>query len=211
MELGSHNTMSYLKPLKWWMWVGRFMAKCQKISYSEQYEAGVRYFDLRISFPKHKDGVYGTPVFSHGLMDFKGVTPSEVLEFLNSKDDVYCRIILEKGDETAEELFRIYINKWLKKYPNLKIWLMVEKSQWKTLVEPNVTLHTDMLDKYASNNGTYPQYEKWPSIFKSKTWSGLLIDDLWPWIYAKIHNKKILKQFADKDVILLMDFISKQK
>lgn len=64
-----------------------------------------------------------------------------------------------------------------------------------------------LVDKYASCNQTGET--KWKGILKAKNYSGLLIDDIWPWIYAVIHNKKTLKNYKNHDVVLLMDFVEK--
>ncbi|MCM1220803.1 MAG: hypothetical protein NC548_40580 [Lachnospiraceae bacterium] len=200
--------MTYLKPKKWWMWFGRFIAKCQSIDYKQQYESGARWFDFRLSFPKDKNGNYCQPVFSHGLMDYKGATPTEVFEYFNDKPDVYCRIVLEKGGDTEIDLFKFYVARWMMTYPNLKITQIAKKNQWgMKLIEPNATTPYSLKDAYASTNGYYPEYQKLPGILRSKTWSGLLIDDLWPWIYAKFNNKKNIKKHKEQNVVLLLDFI----
>lgn len=47
--LGSHNSLTYLRPRKWWQVPFHFMARCQGVNYMEQYEKyGVRLFDLRV-------------------------------------------------------------------------------------------------------------------------------------------------------------------
>ena len=206
MILGSHNTMTYLKPAKWWMWFGRFIAKCQKLDYKKQYEVGVRFFDLRISLTTDYNGFY-QPIFSHGLCDYKNSNICEVLDFLNSKPDVIVRFLFEKGDDKEKEIFKNLVLDWMKEYPNLKIIYVKDKRTWKDIVEPNYVSPYPLVDLYASNNGNYPQYSKLPGILKNKTNSGLLIDDLWPWIYAKFNNKKNLDKYKDQDVILMIDFV----
>lgn len=207
MIKGSHNTMTYLKPAKWWMWLGRFIAKCQKLDYKQQYKAGARWFDLRISIPRTKNGYHQPPVFSHGIMDYKGVKPEEVLQFLNDKPDAYCRIILEKGEEYEETLFKFYVRQYLTNYPNLKVTQIAKKGVWDNIMTPTAKPPCTAIDAYASANGYYPQYEKLPGLLRSKTWSGWLIDDLYPWLYARFHNKKNLEKYKDSDIILLLDFI----
>lgn len=204
MILGSHNTMTYLKPRKWWMWLGRFMAKCQSRPIKQQYDKGARWFDLRISYIE-KDTLLH-PVFSHGMMNFKGdIEP--VLMFLNSKDNVYCRFVLEKGNKNVKQLFICHVALWMARFPNLKVTQIVKKGEWENLIEPNATMPLPGKDAYASSNGYYPKYQNLPGFLKNKTISGLLIDDLWPWIYAKFNNKKNLKKYKDDDIVLLIDFI----
>lgn len=208
MVLGSHNTMTYLKPKKWWMWLGRFMAKCQSLDYKQQYESGVRWFDFRISLPKDSNGNHEYPVFSHGLVDYKGTYPEEVFEYFNNKPDVYCRIVLEKGNDMEVDLFKFYVTKWMNLYPNINFTQIAKKGQWVNLIEPNSTNpYGGLKDAYASANGYYPQYQNWPGILKSKTWSGYILDDLWPWIYARFNNKKNIEKHKDENITLLLDFI----
>lgn len=207
MILGSHNTMTYLPPKKWWMWFGRFMAKCQKLDYKKQYDAGVRFFDFRIFITTDKQGFYD-PTFSHGLIDFKSPNPENILSYLNTKGDVYCRFIFEKGTEEEQKTFEGFVRQWVNEYKNLKIVQIKDKKTWKNLLPECVTHpNIQIVDCYASSNGSYPQYNKLPGILRSKSWSGLLIDDLYPWIYAKLNNKKNLEKYKDIDGVLLIDFV----
>lgn len=201
MVLGSHNTMTYLKPRKWWMWFGIFVAKCQSLSYQEQYESGAKWFDLRISFPDKSN----TPIFSHGLVDYKGVSLDEVIEYINTKPDLYFRLVLEKGNDKYK--FLNCVNSYLSKYPDMKLVSAQIKGEWINLIEPKHKLPFGTKDCYASCNGYYPKYEKYKGIFKNKVVSGLLIDDLYPYIYAKLHNKKNIEKYKNQDIILLIDFL----
>lgn len=63
--LGSHNSMSYLRPRRWWMHLIRIFARCQSKTIQQQVDGGVRCFDLRISFTSGN-----MAIFSHGLVDF---------------------------------------------------------------------------------------------------------------------------------------------
>ena len=206
MTLGSHNTMTYLKPRKWWQWFGRFIAKCQKLPIEEQYEKGARWFDIRISIPM-KNGEHTEPIFSHGLVDYKGKTPAEVFKFLGEHKDTYCRIVLEKGGEKEEDLFKFYVMSWMNIY-GMNVTQVARKGVWQNIIEPNAECpYGPCKDLYASCNGDYPQYQNLPGILRSKTWSGYIIDGLWPWIYAKLNNKKNLKKYKNEKITLLIDFI----
>ena len=205
MILGSHNTMTYLTPKKWWMKLGKFIAKCQNKTIEEQYKAGARWFDLRIAFPDNNSQPR-LPFFSHGLIDYKGRDVESILKFLNEKN-AYCRIVLEKGGENEEIIFKFWVTNWMKSYPNIKFTQIAKKGQWINLLEPNGEPPFELKDYYASCNGDYPQYQNWPGILRSKTWSGYILDDLWPWIYARFHNKKAIQKYKNQDIVLLLDFI----
>lgn len=194
MKLASHNTMTYLKPSNILLYPFRFIARCQKLSLNEQINQGVRLFDFRISFDKK-----GNPVFTHGLMKFKlpkGISMHSILfqlDCLACKEDVWVRIINEKDKDY--ECFSLYCNAIENSYKNIKFYGGYNKKGWKLLYsfknqQPNV------IDKYASWNN---------DVFNRGT--GWLFDDIWPWIYAKLNNKKWRKKYANFDGFLMQDFI----
>ena len=67
MKLGSHNSLTYLKPKKWYMCFFRFVAQCQSKSYEEQFESGIRMFDVRLRPSKN---INDEPIIAHGLMEY---------------------------------------------------------------------------------------------------------------------------------------------
>lgn len=91
--LGSHNSMSYLRPAHWWGWIMIPFARCQRKTLAEQLAAGVRCFDLRISF----DG-NGSPRFRHGWCRFQcDETLTGILRQLaDSPGKTYVRLLLEE-------------------------------------------------------------------------------------------------------------------
>lgn len=194
MKLASHNTMTYLKPSNILLYPFRFIARCQKLSLDEQINQGVRLFDFRISFDKK-----GNPVFTHGLMKFKlpkGISMHSILfqlDCLACKEDVWVRIINEKDKDY--ECFSLYCGALERSYKNIKFYGGYNKKGWKLLYsfknqQPNV------IDKYASWNN---------DVLNRGT--GWLFDDIWPWIYAKLNNKKWRKKYANFDGFLMQDFI----
>lgn len=188
MIIGSHNSWSYLKPLHWWMYPFRFMAKCQSKSIKEQYELGVRCFDLRLKFKK--DAMY----IAHGCMLYKYAIEDLLydLGLLNDvPDEIYIRIIHEartKKEYTKEniEKFMDYALMLKNRFHKLKFWCGKNLYNWETDYE--------FPDKPTCE-------EKYASVCKPK-W----LDDWWPWLFARLNNKKIVKQGTDKD-ILLIDYI----
>ena len=184
MKLGTHNSMTYLPPKKWYLYPFRFIAKCQSKTIQEQYELGARMFDLRIKFDKK-----GTPEFRHGSMAFKG-SVTKTLQFLNTKK-VYVRLLLEtkKSDIDQEEMFRIFCRDCQEYFPNIKFFCGRRKFDWKVVFE----------FKYKE-----PYIEQYVSSMQ-----GSKIDDLWPWLYAKLHNKEHMQE-CDKRKWNLFDFIEIQ-
>lgn len=91
--IGTHNSMSYLPPRRWWHRLMLPFARCQNKTIDEQLAAGARCFDLRISFDRH-----GMVHFRHGWCRFGGDrTIGNVLKQLQHYGKpVYVRLILEE-------------------------------------------------------------------------------------------------------------------
>lgn len=208
MKLGSHNTMTYLNP-QWYFWPLKWTSKCQKLNYKQQFEHGARFFDLRVSFDKK-----GMPYFCHGLAKYTKVTPWEVLAWLDvaaKTEEIWVRVMNEHSDN--HELFGRFVHDIQDIYKNIQFCSFLDKNDW-SVQWPSINRKTGeekfigapVIDCYASSNQT--GVNKWKGILKSKNWSGLLIDDLWPWIYAKLNNKKTLEKYKDEnDKFVTMDFI----
>lgn len=190
MKLASHDSMTYLKPKKWYLYPFRFIARCQSKTLEEQYEKyGIRMFDLRISFDKHH-----IPEFRHGLMAFKGDV-EYYLEYLNSKGDCSVRIWLEeyRDDKTdlQETLFSMFCSKAEELYPNIKFFGGVRKRDGAVLHKFNYKPRYE--DKYSSNN-------------KNGS-TGTILDDWFPWLYAFFNNRKNIEKGTDKPW-LMIDFVN---
>lgn len=191
MKIASHDSMTYLPPKKWYMYPFRFIARCQNKSIEEQYEKyDIRMFDIRISFDKN-----GIPEFRHGLIAYKK-NVKEVFEYLNSKyENIYIRLILESNKNNGESKFKSFCKICDEIYPNLIFFEGRLKKGWKLIY--NFMNDVPSYDhKYASNN-------------LNDTTGKTILDDLYPWIYAKLNNKKNIKNGTDKDY-LFIDFVNIQ-
>jgi hypothetical protein len=187
--LQSHNSWSYIKPKKWWLRPFHFIAKCQSKSIIEQYfDYDVRVFDLRIRFDKE-----GNPVVAHGLfvfdIDYKKLC--EDLDFLNGKKCT-VRILHEVRTkrqyiEESVTRFRIFCSTLEYKYPNITFYGGRNLYNWKIDYE----------------FGKEPTEES----FYSSVRKPYLVDDWWPWLYARFNNKKVLKKDVNAE-ILAIDFVN---
>lgn len=180
MILGTHNSMSYLPLKNWWVAPFNFMARCQKVSYKEQYEKhGVRLFDLRIGFFSGD-----CPMFCHGIANYKG-SVNEVLRYLNDKGDATVRIVFEKGNE---EYFKRWVAHWRATFREINWCCGVKKKGWKDLCGlKNIEPHIKHI--YSSMQGN-------------------IIDDLCPWLWAKKNKQKMLERIDEKEPIYVMvDFV----
>lgn len=117
-KLGTHNSMTYMKPcgdakmLAMWPF-----AKCQSMTYTEQYDFGVRFFDLRIRF------IDGTPYFAHGEVEFCEVDARTVLDYLNKKGDCAVNLVHENSSALGTsqyEMFKALCQECLDKYKNIQ-------------------------------------------------------------------------------------------
>ena len=106
--IGSHNTYTYLKSdtdiynhnTRFW--------RCQDCNISKQYQMGVRYFDIRVFRTKNK---YGKDVWqaAHGLVNLEKQwlsIKSICNMFKNTYKNSKFRLVLEKGDEEDEKIFK---------------------------------------------------------------------------------------------------------
>lgn len=182
-KLGSHDTMTYLKPKQWYLAPFKFMAQCQNKTIQEQYEKyQIRYFDLRVRFDE------GVPEFAHGMMSFHG-NVLETLKYLNSHgEEVWVRLLLEisKEDEIQEKLFMAFCKQIEEDYPNLKFHNGRRKFDWKVVYE--FKNPEPSLDQKVS----------------SMTWG--VWDDWYPYLYARCMNHRNIEEGTDKEYMLL-DFV----
>lgn len=186
--LGSHNSWSYLPVRQWWLRPFAFMARCQSVGIAQQYERyGVRCFDLRI---REKNGEI---VVAHGLAEYD-ITYRQLLddlEYLDSKGDCYVRVIHEvrtkkEHDQSATNGFYAFCNIISYNYKNIRFWGGRNLYDWG-------------VDYYFV--WVLSCEEAYSSVKKPR-----LLDDWFPWLYARLHNKKLRERGTDKNV-LLIDFV----
>lgn len=191
MMLGAHNSMSYLKPKKWFLYPFKWIAQCQSKTLQQQYEDfNVRLFDFRIAYDK-----LGQPEFRHGTMAYKGDV-KEALSYLNSLNNkkLYVRLVLEMNKATSDserqcQLFTEDCDLFQEEYPNIKFICGTRKYDWQVLYQfKNKDIELDQ---------------------QISSMQGNKLDDLWPWLYAKLHNKKSMAKGTTKKCLLL-DFIEIQ-
>lgn len=187
-KIASHNTMSYLPVKQWWMKPFGFMAQCQSKDIKSQFDNGIRYFDFRVRY-NEKSYTYE---FAHGMCSYKADV-FYIMQQLNTyasitNESVHVRILLEtsKADLIQEEMFKSLCETVSMQYSNLKFNCGRRKFDWKQLY--NFDNPEPSLDQKIS----------------SMTW--LKLDDWWPWLYAKLMNKKNIAEGTNKDYLML-DFV----
>lgn len=119
-KLGTHNSLSYLVP-QWWLRLFNFIGKCQNLTIKEQFDFGVRYFDIRVKYNKNNVAKSG-----HGLLNYN-ILIDDVLNLLNiyaynNKCKVIVRLFLENNKcnpRKHDNLFIKDIKYWINTYTNI--------------------------------------------------------------------------------------------
>lgn len=187
--IGTHNSMTYLRPQKWYGWFMIPFARCQRKTIEEQWHDGARCFDLRVKFDRN-----GNSHFAHGLYDCSdyftltdAINTIEQLRYY-SKEDVYVRLILEdtKAENYQAEYFRRACESTEKVYKFIHFFGGNRKGDWAQIVEfdykPDLTQYV----------GSMMEDARWYEKFM-------------PFAYAWRRNKKN-KQNPQGD-IAIYDFI----
>ncbi len=190
--LQAHNSWSYLKPRKWWMKLLRFTARCQSKTIQEQYtNYEVRSFDLRVRFTK-EDGL----IIAHGPIeyDYNLIQIYSDLDMINRWGDCSVRILHEARNKKqysgfSLDCFREFCRHLEEKYTGIKFFCGRNLYNWN--VDYEFEYKPSMEEKYSSV--CPPKY----------------LDDWFPWIYARLNNRKNLEEGTDAD-ILSIDFVNIQ-
>lgn len=191
--LGSHNTLTAY-PCRWYMKIANIWSKCQEKQLTEQAEAGVRFFDIRVKLDK-----YDTLVYAHGIVQYDfNETIYHLLTYLSYladeyKTTFYYRIVLEHNKCPKDWQYHVKRVKeeldWCTKKDNLVFTGAYSKWDEKCFLPGN----------------SLPITHKYSSVLGWKRF-------LWiPWVYAKLHNKKFKKQYKDiidsDNEVLMLDFV----
>ena len=126
--IGSHNTFSYLPAKHWWVTILKPWYKCQSKDIIEQIDSGIRFFDIRVRFNKHKNYaleiVHNNIVFSISEREFYNIMDTIYKKATNLGIKLYFRFILDirkkpKNDVEAdlqEAFFESFLTSFKKKY-----------------------------------------------------------------------------------------------
>lgn len=211
MKLASHNSLSYVKPNKWWQRLINFTSQCQNYDIVTQYEYGIRLFDIRIRFNDkyNVDGSEYVATSGHGLVDYD-IYIMSVLTFLNNvstKDDpVYVLLNLEnlKKEEDVDFLkFKNTINAYTKLYTNIHFCGGFVKHPWRKLIDVGDPHDQPIIEQrnWEFLNFTYdvPIKEKIKRFFAN-------LFHFSPKYWAKKNNKEY-KSAGTSAEFLMLDFV----
>lgn len=117
-------------------------------------------------------------------------------------EPVYVRMILEsnkpmKDQSHQEALFCEYCAQLEHCFPNLTFFGGNRKYDWKEVYHFDTDVQ--LKDLYSSTTNIFGG--------SKDHWTAKL-DDLWPWLYAKLRNKKNIRNHKDEDGILFIDYVN---
>lgn len=179
MKLASHNSLSYAPVKQWYLKPFFWIAKCQSKNIEKQYEAGVRYFDIRL------DG----DCTAHGLIKYD-LNLFKIFGFLNYKKDCIVRILCENINNTEKFIKQcIHLENTFKN--------IIFCGGWDRNNRSNVVYHfanpePSCEDYYASFMQYLPNSKWYHKIYA-----------VFPWLFDKLLKKKTT---SDKEYLML-DFI----
>ena len=204
--IGSHNSFTYLPGQNVAVNAVSAFWRCQSHTIKEQYDAGVRVFDVRVVLEKSK-GVNWWRV-SHGLakVDQKFISLRSILSYFN--DQYPCslvRIMLEEGgnDNSIVTIFKNEVNKIIETNMRNCVWQMVIKKPWKVLYDCGrfKTYHDDAchLFNWNVNQSLAWNIKNFDWSFKSSSIKK----------YAKSHNPAIItkEMVEDPTTLWFYDYI----
>lgn len=188
MKLISHNSWTFTTPKKWWMKVINFTAKCQSKTIKEQFDSGIRAFDLRIRFDKNKQlqVVHGYIVY-----DISNKELFKDLQYINDNGSAVVRILHDVRNYNQ--------------YKTSPVEEFAKYCQYYETMFPNITFFGG--NNLFNNNIDY-NFKIWFSI-EGKYGSAIKPTWLYGWyprLYAWFNNRFNINEGTDKDYLML-DFI----
>ena len=208
MKLGSHNTMTYLRPKVFWQRLLPFVGRCQSVDYKVQHSLGAVGYDLRLFW-----GDDGQLEYRHGFLRFPANNIDEVLSYAES-NNIIVRVLLEVrsynkaliGDiDELHSRFKAYCSDIEKKYPSILFFGGQESGSGEKLY----TFKNDM-----GNLAIEELHSSVTSLFKSHNKFLRMIDDLFPIIYSLIKNEKNIRAYQNnkdkENTYLYVDYIEIQ-
>lgn len=192
MIKGSHNSLTYYKPTKWWMW--RY--KCQDKTFEKQIRSGIHAFDIKVRFDNNNNvhvtnGKY-TSEESWSHYSFVSYI-LDTISLINPTDRRYfINLTLDTNDVNLfQEINFIQLcNKFVKHSKKNKHIILGGRRTFDN-DKVVVTLQDTYIVKSVAGYDTRTRfYERW-----------------FPSLFAKRMNKNNLKFWKDHFCIVFFDFL----
>ena len=208
MKLGSHNTMTYLRPKVFWQRLLPFIGRCQSVDYKVQHSLGADGYDLRLFWDDD-----GKLEYRHGFLRFPADNIDEVLSYAESNNIIvrvllevrsYNKVLIGNIDELRSR-FKAYCSEIEEKYPSILFFGGQESGSGEKLY----TFKSDTGDLAIEE-----LHSSVTSLFKSNNKFLRMIDDLFPIIYSLIKNEKNIRAYQNnkdkENTYLYVDYIEVQ-
>lgn len=177
--IGSHNTFTYMRPSKWWMYPLIPFARCQSRSIKEQAKRGAMLADIRVRYNKDRD----TWEVCHGPVTY--CTINEAVARILETPIRKVRILIE-GKCSGDELK--WLEDYLNLYPELFFYEGKRKSDW-TQALYNV-----------------PSLFVYQNVGSMQSWYGKICPWLYK-IFNKSEIKRSLETAKETQIICTFDFL----
>lgn len=187
--IGSHNTFSYLPPINFWGKITKLWGKCQDKTLAEQYDSGVRFFDIRVKY------INGCWHFVHNNVDY-GLVDFDFIRYFQH-ENCYLRIIYDlrhfpknESEPEAKDQFNFFL-RYVSKIANVAGIIAITYWDWETKIIGEVPAR--IAEFHASVSAPWYQY-----LLGTKWW-------------ANKNNAKIKSDYKnyidDLDSVILIDFV----
>lgn len=204
--IGSHDSFTYLSSTSFFFNIFKRLWKTQKYNIVEQYNRGVRMFDIRV----RRD--IGCWRVCHGICDLKLTFPtldSICIYMMKECPDAIYRIVLERGQERIFKLETIYNSgeKITDKFPNL--WRVDIKStnNWMgNICNNNMELYKRGYKFALSNTWEEPAHEL-HGIVTSKNFYKINLKKEANKINKKVYNNYTSNELYGKEKLFLLDYV----
>lgn len=175
--IGTHNSISYLTPIHWYQRLLKPWYQCQSLTLEEQYNQGIRYFDIRVNW------INNSWHLVHNFIDFGEFSESGIKDFIKDKD-VYIRLGFDCRKTPEIPSYHVKKFKLLIDYL-INIGWQIDSAitfwDWKELLEPTISC----TEYHLSVTGDWYDY-----ILGTK-------------VFAKRHNAS---KFKESDFLYLIDY-----
>lgn len=182
--IGAHNCLTAYRPTKWWMRLASPVWRCQSRKLDVLVAKGVKLFDIRVV--RH-GGLWKA---AHGLA-VVGIEVYPVLFYISDNvPGAVVRLIMERGSEYEQKMFARFCSQAEAMFPDVKFIGGNYKPTWEKLHRFE---GDDVGDGICQMVGSMDPKRKW--------WGAV-----WPWLYARIYNKKHMAT-VEEGKYYLFDFL----
>lgn len=208
--LAAHNSLSYAEPTKWWMKLINFTSKCQDLNIKEQFEYGVRLFDIRVDLLGLRDPMnWDYARSAHGVVTYS-VFVNDALIYLNEmaekhNEKIYVFLSVENLKYENEEYIDNFVEffEFMKsRYQHLIFCGGYRKHPWVKMIDcedPDIRM---LFWEFLGFQYQPTLKEKIKALIKN-------IVHFSPKYWAKKNNweYKSIENEGDSDLYLMLDYV----